>query len=173
MKLSLLSKEFILRIGIVSLPVAGHLNPISTLARKLQSRGHDIVFLSIPDTEPFVLAAGLKFVPVGDDAFPRGTLMEVARLFSIQEGGGGLGFTFDLVAEVTGALLRPLTSIVGREKIDALVFDTYQPYLELAALHLKIPYIHVSNAVHFDTSGATPLCFFDWPNEDTLKARAR
>ena len=62
---------------------------------------------------------------------------------------------------------------MGREKIDALVFDTYQPSLELAALHLKIPYIHVSNAVHFDTSGATPLCFFDWPNEDTSEARAR
>lgn len=173
MKLSFLSKEFVLRIGVVSLPVSGHLNPMSTLARKLQSRGHDIVFLSIPDTEPFVLAAGLKFVPVGEDAFPTGTLMEVERLFSIQEGSGGLEFTFNLMAQITGALLRPLTAIVGREKIDALVFDTYQPYLELAALHLKIPYIHVSNAVHFDTSGATPLCFFDWPNEDTSEARAR
>ena len=78
-----------MRIGIVSLAVSGHLNPMSTLARKLQSRGHDIVFLSIPDTEPFVLAAGLKFVAVGEDAFPTGTLMEVERLFSIQEGSSG------------------------------------------------------------------------------------
>jgi zeaxanthin glucosyltransferase len=162
-----------LRIGIVSLPVSGHLNPMSALARKLQSRGHDIVLLSIPDTEPFVLAAGLKFVPVGEDAFPIGTLMEVERLFSIQDRWGGLEFTFNLMAQVTGRLLRPLASIVCREKIDALVFDTYQPYLELAALNLKIPYIHVSNAVHFDTSGATPLCFFDWPHEDTSEARAR
>src|SRR5262245_22254628 len=96
MKLSFLSKEFVLRIGVVSLPVSGHLNPMSTLARKLQSLVHYIVCLSIPDTVPFVLAAGLKFVPVGEDAFPTGTLMEVERLFSIQEGSGGLEFTFTL-----------------------------------------------------------------------------
>src|SRR5215467_3009216 len=107
MKLSFLSKEFVLRIGVFSLP----------------------------DTEPFVLAAGLKFVPVGEDAFPTGMLMEVERLFSIQEGSGGLEFTFNLMAQITGALLRHLTAIGGREKIDALVVDTYQPYLELAALH--------------------------------------
>src|SRR5262249_5000374 len=111
-KCAFLRKEFVLRIGVVSLPVSGHLNPMSTLARKLQSRGHDIVFLSIPDTEPFVIAAGLKFAPVGEDAFPTGTLMEVERLFSIQEGSGGLEFTFNLMAQITGALLRPLTAIV-------------------------------------------------------------
>jgi hypothetical protein len=28
----------------VSLPVTGHLNPMTTLARKLQSRGHEVLF---------------------------------------------------------------------------------------------------------------------------------
>jgi UDP:flavonoid glycosyltransferase YjiC (YdhE family) len=36
-----------MRIGFLSLPVPGHLNPMTTLAGKLQSRGHDVVFMSL------------------------------------------------------------------------------------------------------------------------------
>jgi UDP:flavonoid glycosyltransferase YjiC (YdhE family) len=38
-------------------------NPMTTLARKLKNRGHDVVFISVPDTEPFVRAAQLPFIP--------------------------------------------------------------------------------------------------------------
>jgi hypothetical protein len=34
-----------MKIGFLSLPLAGHLNPMTTLARKLQSRGHEVVFI--------------------------------------------------------------------------------------------------------------------------------
>jgi UDP:flavonoid glycosyltransferase YjiC (YdhE family) len=53
-----------MRIGFLSLPVPGHLNPMTTLARKLQSRGHDVVFISLADVAPFVEAAGYHLCPV-------------------------------------------------------------------------------------------------------------
>src|ERR1700732_3023575 len=34
-------------------------------------------------------------------------------------------------------------------------------------------YIHVSNALHFDFSGYTPLSFYDWPHQTTPSALAR
>jgi zeaxanthin glucosyltransferase len=40
-------------------------------------------------------------------------------------------------------------------------------------MHLGIPYVHVSNALHLDYSGNTPLCLFDWPHETTPEALAR
>ena len=51
-----------MKIGFISLPVVGHLNPMTALARGLQSRGHEIVFIGVADVEPFANAAGLKFV---------------------------------------------------------------------------------------------------------------
>jgi zeaxanthin glucosyltransferase len=45
----------------VSFPLAGHLNPMTTLARRLQSRGHKVVFIGVPDVEPFARAAGPEF----------------------------------------------------------------------------------------------------------------
>jgi len=38
-----------MKIGFVSLPVVGQLNPMTALARRLQSRGHEIVFIGVPD----------------------------------------------------------------------------------------------------------------------------
>jgi hypothetical protein len=39
------------------------LNPMTALACKLQSRGNEVVFIGVPDVEPFAHAAGLDFVP--------------------------------------------------------------------------------------------------------------
>ena len=52
-----------MKIGFVSMPLAGHLNPMTALARRLQSRGNEVVFIGVLDDEPFARAAGLNFVP--------------------------------------------------------------------------------------------------------------
>jgi zeaxanthin glucosyltransferase len=51
-----------MKIAFLGVRVPGHLNPMTTLARKLKTRGHDVVFLSMPDTERFVRAAELPFI---------------------------------------------------------------------------------------------------------------
>jgi MGT family glycosyltransferase len=40
-------------------------------------------------------------------------------------------------------------------------------------MSLGTPYVHVANALHFDYSGYTPICFYDWPHETTPAALAR
>jgi len=46
-----------MRVAFLSLPVPGHLNSMTALARKYQARGHAVVFRSLPDVAPFVQAA--------------------------------------------------------------------------------------------------------------------
>jgi zeaxanthin glucosyltransferase len=69
-----------MRIGFLSLPVPGHLYPMASLARKFQSRGHDVVFISLVDTAPFAEAAGLPFVPCSETIYPAGSIDEVLAL---------------------------------------------------------------------------------------------
>jgi hypothetical protein len=47
--------------------------------------------------------------------------------------------------------------MVEANRIDALVLDTVQFYVELGAIKLGMPYIHAAAAVYFDFSGYTPL----------------
>src|SRR5262249_58492382 len=63
-----------MKIGFVSLPVAGHLNPMTALARGLQARGHEVVFIGVPDVEPFARGAGLSFVPFCENEYPAGSM---------------------------------------------------------------------------------------------------
>jgi MGT family glycosyltransferase len=57
--------------------------------------------------------------------------------------------------------------------VDAVVLDQFQFGLGLVPMHLGMPYVHYSNAVHIDLSGNAPLCLFDWPHETTPEALAR
>jgi len=41
--------------------------------------------------------------------------------------------------------------------VDAVVVDSHHFYVELVPMSLGLPYVHVSNALHFDYSGYTPL----------------
>jgi len=38
-----------MKIGFISLPVTGHLNLMTALARELQSRKYEVVFIGVPD----------------------------------------------------------------------------------------------------------------------------
>ena len=73
----------------------------------------------------------------------------------------------------TETILKSLPAVVKANGIDALIIDTVQFYAELGAMQLDMPYVHVANALHWDYSGYTPLCFYDWPHETTSAALAR
>lgn len=162
-----------MKVAFISLPVMGHLNPMSALAAEVQSRGHDVVFISVADAESRAASAGLRFIAVGQEHLPLGITNAVEKQFSVTQGEEGLKFTFDLIATITRAIIRELETHLASENPDGVVFDTYQPYLELSAIALGLPYVHISNAVAFDVSGETPLCFFDWEPSDSAEAKKR
>jgi zeaxanthin glucosyltransferase len=115
-----------MKIGFISLPVFGHLNPMTALARELRSRQHDVVFISLLDTEPFVRRiAGLAFVPCCEKDLPLGAMKGVAQQISLRQGPEALAFTLRAIASMTDSLLDSLPGILERAEIDALVLDTY------------------------------------------------
>jgi MGT family glycosyltransferase len=147
---------------------------MTTLARKLQSRGHDIVFISLADTAPIVEAAGLSFVPCSEAAYPVGSLGAFIRRLSELSGEEALHFTVNTMMKgCTSSLFESLPETLSKAGVDGIVLDQYQPYVELIPMHLRMPFVHVSNALHVDYTGRTPICFMDWQNETGVDAMAR
>src|SRR5262245_37902900 len=150
-----------MRVAFLSLPVPGHLNPMTALARKLQARGHAVVFLTLPDVAPFVQAAQLPFVPCAEDAYHRGSLGKYLQRLSGLAGVEALSYTVnDMMKGYTEALFQSLPETLRKAGADAIVLDQYQPYVELIPKSLGMPYVHVSNALHVDYTGRSPLCFY-------------
>ncbi|MGA8477849.1 MAG: glycosyltransferase [Chthoniobacterales bacterium] len=152
-----------MKLGFICLNVPGHLNPMTALARQLQARGHDVVFLYSSG------AAGLPFVPGPEKDQINENIPEVSKM----QGDDALEFSCRLVLGQTETILESLPAMVKANNIDALVLDTVQFYAELGAMQLELPYIHVSGALHFDYTGYTPLSLYGWPHQATPQALAR
>ena len=163
-----------MKVGFLSLPLIGHLNPMAALARKLQSRGHEVVFIGVPDIERVVRAADLDFAQFCENEFPAG---------SVAKTWGGVANLHGLdVARYTGRELTPglvkaglehLPGKIAENGVNALVLDTAYRPLEVVSMHLRLPYVQIWNILHFDFSGSTPLALYSWPHETSPEALAR
>ena len=163
-----------MKIGFVSLPVAGHVNPMTALARRLRSRGHDVAYIGVPDVEPFARAAGLEFVSYCEDEYPAGS---IARLFAPVSKLHGLDVARwsvrDGLCGLFSAATKHLPRTLEEAGVDALAIDPIHAFLELVPMSLGMPYVQVWSALQMDLSGATPPCFFSWPHENTPDALSR
>jgi MGT family glycosyltransferase len=136
---------------------------MTTLARHLQMRNHDVVFLYSSDV------AGLPSLPANE---PDGISEQRAEI-SKKQGDDVLKFSMGLIMSQAESIMKSLPNIVQSNQIDGLVIDCVQFYAELAAIQLGIPYVHVSAAMHFDYTGHTPLSLYGWPHETTAAGLAR
>jgi len=153
-----------MKIGFVSMPLSGHLNPMTALARRLQSRGNEVVFFGVPDVEPFARAAGLDFVPYGETEYPVGSIEKVYSSVAKLHGFEVIRHSCtDLNPDLTRVTLDYLAEKIAVTGVEALVIDTIHFFIELVPLSMSIPYVHIWNVLHLDFSGATPASVFSHP----------
>ena len=152
-----------MKLGFICPNLPGHLNPMTTLARHLQARNHEVVFLY--STE----ANGLPFVPGPEKDHINENRAEQSK----RHGEDALRSGVRQVLAQTETILKSLPEVVSTNSVDALLLDTVQFYAELGPIQLGMPYLQVSNGLHFDYSGDTPLCVYGWPHETTSAALAR
>ncbi len=163
-----------MKIGFLSLPLTGHLNPMTALARKLQSRGHEVVFIGVPDIEPVVRAARLEFVTFCENEYPPGS---VAKRWGGVANLHGLDVVRYTLRELTPGLIKAaldhLPGRIAETGVNALVLDTAYRLVEFVPMQLRVPYVQIWNILHFDSSGSTPVALYSWPHETSPEALAR
>jgi zeaxanthin glucosyltransferase len=163
-----------MKIGFLSLPLSGHLNPMTTLARRLQARGNDVVFITVPDAGPALRAANLKFVPFCEQEYPAGSIAQEWSSVAKLHGEEVLRHSSrELIPGLSKAALEHLPEKIAEAGVEALVLDKVYFYVEVVAMHLGIPYVHIWNVLHLDLSGSTPASIFGWRHETTPEALAR
>jgi zeaxanthin glucosyltransferase len=153
----------LMKLGFICANVSGHLNPMTALARALQARNHEVVFLYSSS------ACGLPSVPgPAEDHFK-----EMVRDVSTLQGDEVVNRALRAGLARTETILESLPAMVRTNRVDALILDTFQRYAELGAMKLDIPYAHVTHSLPFDYSGYTPPLYRDWPHETTPEAIER
>jgi len=163
-----------MKIGFVSLPLSGHLNPMTALARKLQSRGNEILFIGDLDIESTVRAANLPFEPYCEEEHPAGSIARIWAPVAKLHGLDVIRYSaHEIFPTSLKVALKRLPKKLVETGVEAVVLDAVPVHLPLVPMSLGIPFVQVWNILHFDSSGATPPMFFSWPHKTTSDALAR
>jgi MGT family glycosyltransferase len=146
---------------------------MTSLARRLESRGHEVICIGVPDSARGVVAAGLRFEEYGGRQFPLGEYAKRAAELSRLTGGAAAAFTFQWITDGCRAELDEVPAVLERLVLDGLVVDQVHPGVSAAAMGMGVPFVNVSCTPLSDLTGVTPHWLFPWPHEDSEAARER
>src|SRR6516164_1762995 len=111
------------RIGILSFSSPGHYYPLTALGRRLQSRGHEVVYFQVADLERPIRAAGLEFRQIGRVEFPAGSLRVRDEELGKLTGRAALRCGLRGIERKAEMLFRDAPAAIRDEGIDALIVD--------------------------------------------------
>jgi UDP:flavonoid glycosyltransferase YjiC (YdhE family) len=161
------------RFGILSFSSPGHYYPLTALGRRLQSRGHEVVYFQVADLERPIRAAGLQFRQIGREDFPLGALRardeelgKLKGLAALRCGLRGIGLKARM-------LFRDAPAAIRDEGIDALLIDQIEMAAGTVAEHLRLPFVSVAAALPVDLDPTVPPCIFPWSHRLGFGARLR
>jgi MGT family glycosyltransferase len=161
------------RIGILSFSSPGHYYPLTALGRRLQARGHEVVYFQVADLERPIRAAGLQFRQIGREDFPPGSLRardeEVGKL----KGRAALRCGLRGIEQKSLMLFRDAPAAIHDESVEALLVDQIEPAGGTVAEHLGLPFVSVAAALPINSDSSVPQCIFPWPHRTGVWARLR
>ncbi|RKG71633.1 hypothetical protein D7V80_00800 [Corallococcus sp. CA054B] len=160
---TLLPSGVMARIVFLPLPEAGHIHATFGLARQLASRGHELVYMAPPDGEAFLRERPWPFIPIHEEAMPRGRQAEL----DAQLAAPGLSpqARKDIIREVlhrhglriTEALFGTTLEARLREaKADLLLVDATFPLPVLAAHKAGVPAFQLCTNLALNRDVAVP-----------------
>jgi hypothetical protein len=116
------------RIGCFSYSGVGQVSPLLALARRLQGRGHELVFFQRPDLESRIRAAQVPFAAYGEDDFPVGSLAR--ELWDMSQLEGPAAFERAITALVKECRVEgPKPCQTGIDGVMVCVKSTYFAFL--------------------------------------------
>jgi len=161
------------RFGIVCPELSGHLNPMMSLARAIEARGHHVTFYQRLISKSKIEAAGFAYRAFGEKEFPvehiRTDLANLAKLSGI----AALRFTIRIFEQRMAACLRDVPAMARADGIGAMLIDETTWEGGTIAEYLKIPFVTVSNAMIIYPEDRVPPFFTTWPYRDGFLSRLR
>ncbi len=149
-------------LGLTCPELSGHLNPMTTLGRELQRRGHRVTLIGRPDARAKTESSGLEFAVVGEKAFPLGSLARTTAELGRLAGLSAIRFTAELLRRAAVTILDEASVAISKAGVDALLVDQVTPAGETVAEMLNLPFLSVCNALALNPDPALPPALTPW-----------
>ena len=161
------------RIGILSFSSPGHFYPLTALGRRLQSRGHEVVYFQVADLERPIRAAGLEFRQIGREDFPPGSIRARDEELSKLKGLAALRCGLRGIERKARMLFRDAPAAIRDEGVDSLIVDQIEMAGGTVAEHLGLPFVSAAAALPINLDVSVPPVIFPWSHRVGVGARLR
>jgi len=161
------------RIGILSFSSPGHYYPLTALGRRLQSRGHEVVYLQVADLERPIRAAGLEFRQIGREDFPLGALRARDEELGRLKGLAAMRCALRGIGQKAMMLFRDAPAAIRAEGVDSLIVDQIEMAGGTVAEHLNLPFVSAAVALPVNLDPSVPPANLPWSHRGGLGARLR
>ncbi|KAI0560453.1 glycosyl transferase family 1 [Gracilaria domingensis] len=131
------------RIGFACRASHSYLNSMSEIALELQRRGHQIVFIGIPDIRPKLKHFEFELLHIGETDFPPGYAATSMKMLGELKGHAALRFVSEHIAENGRVFLQDAPELVRAANLDLLVIEQTIVSMMTIAEFLNIPYVTV------------------------------
>src|SRR5262249_19698092 len=161
------------RIGILSFSSAGHFYPLTALGRRLQSRGHEVVYFQVADLERPIRAAGLEFRQIGREDFPLGSIRARDEELGKLKGLAALRCALRGIELKAMMLFGDAPGAIRDEGVDALIVDQIEPAGGTGAERLGLPFVSAAAALPVNLDPSAPPVNLAWSHRVGIGARLR
>lgn len=159
--------------GIICPPYPGHLNPQAALGRELQSHGHRITFLQIPDLESKVQSEGLNFYRIGEAIYQPGSMAQTFAQLGKLSALKALDYSLDFCQQMVEIICQDAPKAIAATGIEVLLVDQLEPAGETVAEYLNLPFICVSCGQVIHRRADVPPFFTPWNYQNTYLSKIR
>ncbi|SHM95498.1 glycosyltransferase [Flavobacterium chilense] len=149
------------KIGIISPPTLGHVNPFLILGSALIKRGHDVVFFQQIDMKDKIEKAGIRFCRLGK-SLPLDSIKNVQQELGNRHGLNAMRFWMKQQIGLFKLWFVDLPKLVDLEKVDYMLVDQSDPVGACVAEYKNIPFITVCMGLDLDWEEEIPPFFLDW-----------
>lgn len=149
-------------IGIICPPISGHLNPMLSLGKELQKRGHRLTLFQVEDVAPKVIDEGIEFYPIGQSDYPNGSLKEYFETLSQLRGLNELKFTLQCGQKLANIICRDAPAALQKSGIELLLVDQNEPAGGTVAQYLGIPFVTICSSLPINRESFAPPVFTNW-----------
>ena len=149
-------------IGTICPYVPGHLNPITTLCRELQRRGHRVIFYQSPLAAEKIRSRGFEVRCFGEKEYSPEENLKNQQVMATLSGYKALRHTRNSIIRAIEVIIRQVPAMLREDNVELMLVDQVSMGGGTAAELAGLPFLSICNALMVNRDELAPPFFTSW-----------
>jgi UDP:flavonoid glycosyltransferase YjiC (YdhE family) len=149
-------------IGTICPNVPGHLNPLTTLCRELQRRGHRVILYQVPLAAEKIRSREFEVRCFGEKEYPPAENLKNQQVQATLSGYKALRHTRERLIRGIGLVIRQVPAMLREDHIELMLVDQVSMGGGTASELAGLPFLTICNALMVNRDELAPPFFTSW-----------